>query len=236
MNQKIIIVIPLFNEEAIIERIYEKLSTQPAQAIFVENGSTDRTWEKLNYHNQLNQKDYSTIKTTDKGIGYAYVKAIEFLSQSKYNGWVLLSSADLPFEFSDLQGFLKSTKDPNTVYIGSKWHDESEVSYNLLRKIFSYCFFTLRYFLLKLPVKDTQGTIFIHSSHFKNILDSCASRDFFFSTELVFKLHRLGKKIVELPVVYKGETRKSKVNFYKDGKSIIMKLIKLSIYAKKSKS
>jgi glycosyltransferase involved in cell wall biosynthesis len=232
VNQELVIVIPLFNEEAIIERIYDKLNTQALKAVLVENGSTDNTWEKLNYHNRLSKSDYMNIKILDKGIGHAYVKAIEYLIQSNYQGWILLSSADLPFEFSDLQQFYKSKQDPKTIYIGSKWHSDSEVKYNLFRKLFSSCFFILRYFLLKLNVKDTQGTIFLHSSQLKNVLSSCHSRDFFFSTELIFRLHQLGANVVEIPVVYKGEIRKSRVNLFRDGKSILKKIIKLSVDAK----
>ena len=56
------IIIPAFNEAQSIYQLYnlitDKLSEKPLsyEVIFIDDGSTDNTWEKLNKFNYLNYK------------------------------------------------------------------------------------------------------------------------------------------------------------------------------------
>ncbi len=74
---------------------------------------------------------------------------------------------------------------------------------------------------------DSQGSIFMRMDVVKRFLDLVVSRDFFYSTELVFHAERLGHPIVELPVTVAPEARASTVRPLRDGSAMMLALFRL---------
>jgi glycosyltransferase involved in cell wall biosynthesis len=211
--------VPIYNEEAVLadtaKAIAVRLEDHPgSEVILVENGSTDRSPELVEeLAAALSGPNVSVIAAhSAKGYGNAMRHGIDLA-----NGDLLvITAADLPFGFSDLDAGLARQPRP-ALMIGSKAHPDSLVEVSAKRKLMSVGFRLLRRFALGLDVGDSQGTILIDRALAARLRPHLASADFFFSTELVALASRSGVAPVELPVDYRNPRPGSTVRPLHDG-------------------
>lgn len=237
------ILMPIHNEAAIIEETLgdwknelKKAELCHVRTILIENGSRDHSVEKIlaleesqAYQQEI---DLRCLVSSERGMGFAYDMGLRALlenSQSRPNNWVMLTVADLPFGFSDFESFLNALKasPESPVFIGSKAHAQSKVSMGLKRKIANVIFRSLRRIFLGIKTKDTQGVFFLREDAVRAVYESIKSRNFFYTTELVFLLEKKGFQIQEVPVIYQGERRKSSVRIFSDGWGVIKEMFQL---------
>ena len=249
---KLTLVVPLHNEADILESSLAEFAAKftsitsnslaaeidSVNAVIVENGSSDGSkadLEKL----LLNQPYKNVFKIAgsiepNAGLGFAYAKGLALALKehgTQENHWIMLSVLDLPFGFTDFDGFIcEQPKSPEvTVFIGSKAANGSEVDMGLKRKLANLVFRSLRFLVLGLKTKDPQGVIFVRSDKVAVVLEKIKSRNFFFTTELIYALEKQSCQIIELPVKYFGERRKSSVRVFRDGLAVIKELIRLRL-------
>ena len=133
------IILPLYNEEIrldycfeIIEKFLKKNRKIFFEIIFVNDGSTDQSKNKiLQFIKQNKKKNFNTkIKlisyTKNVGKGYAIKKGI-FISKSK---WILTCDLDmsvLPEQYLTWKK-RKLIKDTNCAYIASRTHKNSKIA------------------------------------------------------------------------------------------------------------
>ena len=134
-----IFLIPLYNKSNTIQHTVEALKNKfenvssNEKFIFIENESTDNSYEKIL---SLTKKDsrFHVIKSK-KGFGTAIRTGMNYLNKNfeLKNSILILTAADLPFGFSDLDYYFnKPSEQTSDLYIGSKAHKLSQIERSFL--------------------------------------------------------------------------------------------------------
>lgn len=197
-------VLPVHNQEGVIatsvERLLARLRGVPgSEIILVENGSTDSS-PALCARLAGSSADGGVairVARSDTGMGNALRRGIAIAT----GDILVLSAADLPFGFTDLDALLATDPRPRLA-IGSKAHRRSRTRIPAVRRTMSQAFRLLRFAVLGLRVRDSQGTILIDAQLAREIAPHLRCGDFLISTEIIAWGARLGATPVELPITY----------------------------------
>jgi len=197
-------VVPVHNQEAVlpdtVSRLAARLREHPgSEVLLVENGSTDGSQAVcVALASAVDTPDVRVhAANSARGLGHALRRGMEMARGDV----IVLTAADLPFGFSDLDAYLAMRPAPQLA-IGSKGHPESHVTTSRLREVMSGMFRALRLLILGLHVRDSQGTILIQSSLARRILPYLRCGGFLITTEVVYAAQRAGEAAVELPITY----------------------------------
>lgn len=222
-------VVPVHNEEEVLAEttmaLVERLQGFPgSEVILVENGSSDASEEIARRLAAEQSDDITTVIATvsPKGFGNAYRAGIALTT----GDLVVLTAADLPFAFTDLDAVLALDPLPR-VAIGSKAHPGSSISVTTSRRWMSEIYRVLRKVLIRLNVGDSQGTILIEGALVRSLLPKLEARDYFVSTEILAFAVAEGVSPVEVPIEYLTHKRTSKVKPLADGWSMTKQLVDL---------
>lgn len=230
-NAKIGYVIPVHNDAEILSGVFidliSILNTLPrSRAVFVENGSHDASLSILESL-AAGHPRIQVLSTPSKGIGYAYDLGARLLRQ--HVDWVLFTASDLPFGRSDLDAFLAHITSKPDLIIGSKAARGSRIETSIPRRLMRLIFTLLRRHLLSMRTQDSQGTLFIRTPFLNQLVDQVRSRDFFYSTELVYIAERCLGRIIEVPCLASLPRRSSTIRPLKDSLSMLRQLMTLSL-------
>lgn len=219
--------VALYNEAEGLPQLLDSIQSNllprfPESRVFLlENGSSDNTWELC--EEAARQKPWvQALRSQVKGLGAAFRMGFFVLSELKLSesDIIVLTAADLPFGFSDLDSYLR-IEHPTPVAIGSKHHPNSSGgSRSLLRKVMSLLFRLIRYIFLGMKTRDSQGTFFIKSQFLPRLLN-IRSDDYFFTANIAYIAESEGQSITELPVISNSGGRPSKVRIFKDSLSML---------------
>jgi dolichyl-phosphate beta-glucosyltransferase len=201
-------VIPVHNQIADLRRtvrlLVERLGHLPgSEVLLVENGSSDGSGPLcLSLAAMFDSEDVAVrVTTSAKGLGFAWRRGMAMARGEV----IVLTAADLPFGFTDLDGYLGMSPRPLLV-IGSKSHPESQIETSLTRRTLSAGFGMLRAGLLGVTV-DTQGTVLMQRSLAAALLPRLISGDFLIGAEINCWAVRAGVAPIEIPVVYTATGR-----------------------------
>jgi dolichyl-phosphate beta-glucosyltransferase len=220
-------VIPVHNQIADLRRtvrlLVARLGHLPgSEIILVENGSSDGSGPLcLSLAATHNGEDVAVrVTTSAKGMGFAWRRGMALARGDT----LVLTAADLPFGFTDLDGYLGLSPRPQLV-MGSKTHPESQIEIPRLRRVMSAGFGLLRAGLIGLDI-DTQGSVLIHRSLARTLLPRLRSGDYLIGAEINLWAVSEGVIPVEVPVVYTASGR-STVSPVRDSASMALGLVKL---------
>ncbi|MBV9099452.1 MAG: glycosyltransferase [Candidatus Dormibacteraeota bacterium] len=201
---RITYVVPAHNQETTLPgtmpQLAQWLRRHPgSEIVLVENGSADRSMAVcVELAARLNSAEVTVRAVSSaRGMGNALRRGMQ-LARGEL---VVLTAADLPFGFTDIDALLALPERP-ALAIGSKAHPGSRVQAPLLRRVMSDMFRRLRVALVGLRVGDSQGTILIDGALARRVLPHLRCGDFLFSTELVCWAAREGVVATELPITY----------------------------------
>jgi hypothetical protein len=201
-------VIPVHNQTADLRRtvrlLVERLGHLPgSEVLLVENGSSDGSGPLcLSLAAMLDCEEVAVrVTTSAKGLGFAWRRGMAMARGEV----IVLTAADLPFGFTDLDGYLGMRPRPFLV-MGSKTHPESQVETSLTRRALSAGFGMLRAGLVGVNV-DTQGTVLMQRSLATALLPRLISGDFLIGAEINCWAVRAGVTPIEIPVVYTASGR-----------------------------
>jgi glycosyltransferase involved in cell wall biosynthesis len=221
--------VPIYNEEKVLpetaRRIAEHLADFPgSELILVENGSTDSSPELVEkLAAELSNEAVRVVAAhSAKGYGNAMRHGIDLAE----GDLLVITAADLPFGFSDLDAALGCQPLP-ALMIGSKAHPDSLTNIPWKRRLMSEAFRCLRFAVVGLRVRDSQGTILIERELARRVRPHLEAGGFFFSTELIALATRMGAKPVELPVDYRQFREGSTVRPVQDGLAMARALFSL---------
>ena len=141
------------------------------------------------------------VTTSAKGLGYAWRRGMAIARCEV----IVLTAADLPFGFTDLDGYLGISPRP-ALAIGSKTHPDSQVETSRTRQALSVGFGLLRAGLVGVRL-DTQGTVLMQRSLAAGLLPRLRSGDFLIGAEITCWAIREGVTAVEIPIVYAASGR-----------------------------
>ena len=229
---KVNIVIPLYNEEKILEKSVNTLTDFLRQSTFpydysvtlADNASTDNSWGVCN---KLTHK-YSQVhclKIKEKGKGLAVRTA-----WSKSDGDILVFmdadlASDLLFLRPLIDHIISGTSD---ITIGNRLGPKSKViSDKIMRRFASKIFNLMVRLILKSPFSDHQcGFKAISKEKFNLILPLLRENGWFFDTELIVASLVCGLRIKPIDIIWRDKGG-SKISFFKDSIKMFISIFHL---------
>ena len=128
MNKNTLIVIPVFNEENVIEKVAERtiqFSEKFADILFVNDGSTDLTPQKLTSISNKFKEIYIIQKTKNEGYGASLISGLNFAIEKEYD-YCITMDCDDQHQPSDIPRFMSFDASIDLVS-GSRYLPESGV-------------------------------------------------------------------------------------------------------------
>lgn len=211
------VVVPAHNSALNIRNTVDELSkyfkrrSLKGQVIIVENGSKDDTWEVMSSIDSTSLP-FSVVRTrSDKGLGNAIRQGLKHVTTD----FVLITADDLPFGFSDIEGYLE-TGAAADIAIGSKAHPQTDGDRSFVRELMSRVFRQFRRVIVGVNLGDTQGTIMGRAATICPVSALTDQPGYLMTTELLARAIQRGSSIIELPVKYRSDLRKSNINLIRD--------------------
>lgn len=225
------LVVPVFNEEirfeAPLTRAHDFMEKHfpKSELIYVDDGSTDRTYEKL----EAAQKQYARIRVIKSPQNAGKGDAIRRGFSASSGNVLLFSDADFSTPVEESLRLLDSLLEGNDVAIGSRGLAESrvEVHQSFVRESMGRTFNLIIRCLLPLRFHDTQcGFKMFRKEAADLIVSRMTLRGFAFDVEMltIANLHRL--KVAEIPVVWR-DVRESKVHPVKNSLEMLRDVLKI---------
>lgn len=216
------IVIPFYNEEENVETVLVQISKVLDQnqvdyeIIAVNNNSSDRTGsiikELVNNRHHVRQ-----VFVKERGYGNAVRGGLR-VAKGKWIGWI---DGDLQILPIDLYNVIKQTKEQNAVFCKAERRIRLD---GLSRIVFTHLYRIFVFLFLRQWIFDVNGKPkFFRRKLYEKICTE--SRGWFFDTELVCYLLRLGANIYNVPITFfprkKGKSSMSMKTIYQLFKEII---------------
>ena len=191
------LIIPCYNENDNIYPIFEKLSVfdENIEIIFVDNGSTDKTRERI--CNKISEKNKHNIKciSVSKNIGYGH--GIITGIKNATGNVIAWTHADLQTDPNDVleayKKFIAHPKYPNCILKGRR------VGRNFFDSLFTAGMSFLSTFLLRVPLSDVNAQPKMFNKKFLVEMKN-PPLDFSLDLYLLFKAHVNNYRILEYEV------------------------------------
>ena len=233
-NNKIIIVIPCFNEAQRLDLSYfNKLSRiQNTMWVFVDDGSTDSTSKILkNYSKKKNTINVRINHNVGKSNAIAYGMNYAFSKISDI-GWIGFLDSDGAFATSDVERIIKmtsSSKKYDALYTSRVKMAGRDIRRNNTRHIIARLITSLFGLVWKDIPYDTQSgfKLYRYSDNFNSIFIKLFKTKWFFDIELSIRYSKYKKKNIhvwEEPVSSWIDIPGSKIN-YRQSMRIVLEVI-----------
>ena len=215
------ILIPAYNEEALIESTLDGLkaylSARPEtyEVIIVDDGSQDRTSNCIQEWRNKNGVDLQLlINEQNMGKGFSIRRAI-LESRGRF---IIFIDADLPYELYAIDGFLNALRTGYDLAIGSRVLPGSEVKgVPMLRYISGQVFSWMVQAVLFQGLPDTQcGFKSFRAEAAKEIFRRLTISGFGFDVEMLFVARKLKLAIQPVPVQMIDHRHRSRVRLLID--------------------
>jgi SAM-dependent methyltransferase len=228
------VIVPARNESGNIQNLMNRLPQlgSSTELIFVESGSSDDTWEKIQSVRDLSTANFKihAIQIDEKGKAPAVRKGFDIATGDV----LMILDADLTVAPEDLVKFYNAIASGKADFVnGSRlvypMEKEAMRFLNLLgNKFFSQTFT----WLLDQPIKDTLcGTKVLLKKDYKRLVTNRSyfgDFDPFGDFDLFFGAHKLNLCMVELPVRYHERTYgRTNISRFKHG----LLLLKMCLFA-----
>lgn len=196
MKQKIIVIIPCFNEAKRLDQhsfVQFALDNESFEFLFVDDGSSDNTKDILNELERKSERLHSLILNENKGKAEAIRSGVHYaLGENWSFDYIAYIDADLAVPLSELNHIEKVlTEKPDLKYImGIRLarlgaHIERSNVRHYLGRVFA----TIVSFLLREPTYDTQcGAKFIHKDIVRQLFADKFKSRWFFDVEILFRI------------------------------------------------
>ena len=235
MSTRILIVIPVLNEEIALPHCVDKLSSYCEAQMndydwgicIADNGSTDKT-QKISMELSETLDCVTYIREEKRGRGGALKRA-----WSEFEADVFAyMDVDLSTDLGALHKSVSMVRSGQCdIAIGSRLVAGSKVLGRSLRRGFiSRCYSMLFRILFLVSFRDAQcGFKVISSDPVRRLLPIIVDNGWFFDTELLIIAEKNGYKVKEIPVVWTDDPH-SKVNVFNTAWKDIKGLLRLRFY------
>lgn len=204
MNYKLSIVMPAYNEEALIyDSITKTLDivsefAPELEIIAVNDGSKDNTKAEIVRAVQNDKRVKLVSSDKNHGKGAAILAGVAEAA----GDYIAFLDADLELPPDQLKDYIECMEQKNAdVVIGCKLHRDSHINYPLKRKIISIGYYIMLVVLFHLKVQDTQtGIKLFKADALKSVAHLVRTSGFAYDIELLVALNTRGYKIEEMPV------------------------------------
>lgn len=208
--QKISVILPAFNEEAIIQEAIRQtgkvLANGRGEIIVVDDGSRDNTYALAAGTSVENVVVKAVRYPQNHGKGYA----LRYGFAHATGDLIVFLDADLdlpPQQIGKLYAVMQAQR--ADVVIGCKHHQDSEMRYPWRRRLFSLGYYALVKLLFGLPLRDTQtGLKLFRREVLERIFPRIRVSGFTYDLEILIAAVRYGYHIAEAPVQVVFNTRR----------------------------
>ena len=220
-------IIPCYNEEKRINKTFDALKNAKLprglrleQVIFVNDGSKDKTVEKINKFTKKSNLQINLISyKQNRGKGNAIKVG---MAESKAD-YTLFFDADMSTPLSELRKFASLMKHEVDVIIGTRKNGHSTVIKHqpLYRELLGKVFTKITQTVLQVNNSDfTCGFKAFSKKATLDIFEDAKISGWGYDAEIVFLAHKKGFSVKEMPVIWENDER-TKV----DLKSAIIKTL-----------
>jgi dolichyl-phosphate beta-glucosyltransferase len=215
------IIIPAYNEEALIVNTLESLRSYMAarpeqdEIIVVDDGSQDKTAESIqDWQKQTTANLQLLINQKNMGKGFSIRRGV----QASRGQYVIFIDADLPYELYAIDSFLSALKNGYDLAVGSRVLPGSEVrGVPFYRYMAGQVFSWMVQVVLFTGLPDTQcGFKSFRSEAAKEIFRRTSIDGFGFDVEMLFVARKLKFAIRPVPVHLLEHRQRSRVRLFSD--------------------
>ena len=211
-SHKKLIIIPTYNEKENIESIIRKTFTvTDSDILVIDDGSPDGTANivKKMIGEEFQNRLFIEERTGKLGLGTAYIHGFKWAMAREYD-YILEMDADFSHNPEDVERLYSAILENNAdVAIGSRYCQGVNVlNWPMSRLLMSYYGSMYVRLVLGIPVKDTTAGFICYSTKvLKNIdFEKIKHIGYGFQIEMKFNAHKLGFRIVEVPIIFKDRT------------------------------
>lgn len=232
------LVIPAYNEEARLPRLFEVLATAAGndlaragldfvEAVIVDDGSTDKTARLIEAAAERDPRIRPVLGIRrNSGKGAAIKAGVQAASAEM----VLMVDVDLSTPLTDAWRLSAALAETGAaIAIGSRAREGPEVTAPLHRRFLGTGFNIAVRALTGLRFADTQsGFKLLGAETARKLLSEQTSHGFAFDVEMLARAHLAGLEVTEVPVSYLHDDR-SKVRVLRTSVEMARDLLRLSI-------
>ena len=204
-----LIIVPTYNELAnaplLIRRIFRHIPN--SDVLVVDDGSPDKTGDAIRELQQEFHALHLLERKTKLGLGSAYRLGFAWGLERGYEELIEMD-ADLSHRVRDLKKMIEAKElQPNTdLVIGSRWIPGGKTeNWSKSRELLSRAANLYVRAMVGLGVKDSTAGFRIYSaSMLKRLnMESIKSEGYSFQIEMTRAVHKLGGKIIEVPITFR---------------------------------
>ena len=205
MNERVLVVVPTYNEvenlEAILGRLRESVPT--AHALVVDDGSPDGTGELADKLAALDPSVHVLRRTAKTGLGTAYIAGFRWARERGYDVVVEMDAdgSHAPEQLPDLLAALASAD----LVLGSRYVPGGAVTdWPLHRLLLSRAGNRYTRWALRLPLSDATGGYLVARGELIDRLpfDDVASQGYCFQVDWAWRAVRAGARVAEVPITF----------------------------------
>jgi dolichol-phosphate mannosyltransferase len=204
-EEKILVIIPTYNEVDNIDKIIREIHTPNPQIniLVIDDNSPDGTGARIKDLRKTNANLYLIEREGKLGLGSAYVAGFRYALENGYD-YIFEMDADFSHDPKEIPNFLRAIKEADLV-IGSRYiKGVNVVNWPLTRLLLSYYANKYTRFVTGLPLADSTSGFkcfrrdVLESINLKNI----HSGGYSFQIEMNFKAWKKGFRLKEIPIIF----------------------------------
>ncbi len=204
---KSLVILPTYNEAENIRMLLKNLTIyENIDILVVDDNSMDGTVDIVRNNKEFNKKIFLIQRPKKMGLGTAYVSGFKWGLKRDYNLFFEMD-ADLSHDSKDIPRFIDKIEEGYDVVIGSRYVNNtiSVVGWDFKRLLISKFgnFYATSILGLKQFSDITSGFRVYKRECIERIdLNKIKSNGYAFQIEMVYKLHKKGCKITEIPIIF----------------------------------
>jgi dolichol-phosphate mannosyltransferase len=205
MSERVLVIVPTYNEAENLEPIIERLqaSVPTAHALVVDDGSPDGTGELADKLAQRNPRVHVLHRTAKSGLGPAYVAGFRWARARGYDV-VVEMDADGSHAPEQLPQILAALDSADLV-LGSRYVPGGDVTdWPVHRLLLSRAGNRYTRWALRLPLRDATGGFRAARTDLIDRLpfDDVASQGYCFQVDWAWRAVRSGARVTEVPITF----------------------------------
>lgn len=205
MSDKVLIIIPTYNERENLGPLIDRLMQLPVpvDVLVVDDNSPDGTGQLADEIAARNPRVHVLHRPNKSGLGRAYVAGFKWALARDYQ-FIFEMDGDFSHDPAEIPNFLKAARDADLV-LGSRYCNGIRViNWPLKRLILSLAAAKYVRLITGLPVSDPTGGFkcFRRRALESVDLDAVQSNGYSFQIEMTHRIWRRGLKIAEVPITF----------------------------------
>ncbi|MDR6891098.1 polyprenol monophosphomannose synthase [Falsarthrobacter nasiphocae] len=203
---RVLTIIPTYNEIESLPKTVARLraAVPDADVLVVDDASPDGTGQWADEAAAADERVHVLHRTGKNGLGAAYIAGFEWALERDFE-IIVEHDADGSHQPEQLPLLIQAVEDGADLAIGSRWVPGGRVvNWPLSRKLISLGGSFYSRTMLGMPLKDITAGYRAYRRTALEALDfsQIESVGYGFQVDMTFRMHKLGMKIVEVPITF----------------------------------